>query len=179
MQVSPYKVVLDNTTFNGDAGIVFGERKDVMLNVKANTLNFDNYIKSIPEEIRAKSFTERMNYRFSKLGVLNDFDMVLNADANLVIYEGLPFENVRFKGNILQSNLEVEELSIERVANTSIELSGKVSGFGDKAKFEDLCKDLFDSTLDSVRKAHKIGNIPSIEIKLKKIVLPMDIIIYI
>ena len=130
--------ILDNTTFNGDAGLVFGERKDIMINVSANSLNFDNYINSLPNEIKAKSFAERLNYRFSKLGVLNDFDMVLNADANLVIYEGIPFETVKFKGNLLQSNLEIEEFNVERVANTSPNIKGKISGFGERAKFENL-----------------------------------------
>ena len=138
LQISPYKIVLDNTTFNGDAGLVFGERKDIMINVSANSLNFDNYINSLPNEIKAKSFAERLNYRFSKLGVLNDFDMVLNADANLVIYEGIPFETVKFKGNLLQSNLEIEEFNVERVANTSLNIKGKISGFGERAKFENL-----------------------------------------
>ncbi|MBR2922140.1 MAG: AsmA family protein [Alphaproteobacteria bacterium] len=138
MQISPYKIVLDNTTFNGDAGIVFGERKDIIINVSANSLNFDNYIKSLPDEIKAKSFIDRLNYRFSKLGVLNDFDMVLNADANLVIYEGVPFETLSFKGSLLQSNLEIEELNVEEVANTSLNIKGNVSGFGEKAKFENL-----------------------------------------
>ncbi|MBR1949173.1 MAG: hypothetical protein IKA30_05215, partial [Alphaproteobacteria bacterium] len=137
-QISPYKVVLDNTTFNGDAGFVFGERKDIMLNVNADTLNFDNYINSIPEEIKAKSFADRLRYRFSKLGMFNDFDMVLNANANLVIYEGLPFEKVKFKGNILQSNLELDQVEIGNVANTSFKLKGKVSGFGSVPSFDNL-----------------------------------------
>ena len=137
-QVSPFKVVLDNTTFSGDAGVVLGERKDIMLNVNANTLNFDNYINSIPEEIKVKNFADRMNYRFSKLNSLNDFDMVLNANANLVIYESLPFEKVKFKGNILQGKMEIENLNIERAANTKLDFSGKISGFGSKANFEDM-----------------------------------------
>ena len=141
-QISPYKVVLDNTTFNGDFGMVLGDRKDIMLNISADTLNFDNYINSIPEEIKAKSFGERLNYRFSKLGVFNDFDMVMNADSNLVIYENLPFENVKFKGNILQGTLDLEELTIEKAANTKIGLNGKISGFGNKANFENLQYDI-------------------------------------
>ncbi len=137
IQVSPYKFVLDNTTFNGDVGIILGDRTDVILNVSADTLNFDNYINSIPDEIKAKDFGDRLNYRFSKLGVLNSFDMVLNADANLVIYEGLPFESVKFEGNILNGNLEVENLSIAKVANTTVGLSGQVNGFGKAAHFEE------------------------------------------
>lgn len=136
IQISPYRVVLDNTTFNGDAGIIFGDRTDVMLNVSADTLNFDNYINSIPDEIKIKDFGDRLNYRFSKLGSLDKFDMVLNADSNLVIYESLPFENVKFKGNLLKGKLEVEELSVAKVANTKVDMKGSVSGFGSSAKFE-------------------------------------------
>lgn len=138
VQVSPFKAVLDNTTFNGDVGVVLSERKDIMLNISANILNFDNYINSIPEDIKVKNFADRMAYRFSKLGLLNDFDMVLNANANLVIYEGLPFEKVIFKGNILQGNMEIETLKVDKIANTSLDFSGKVSGFGSKPNFENF-----------------------------------------
>ncbi len=155
VQVTPFKIVLDNTTFNGDAGLVLGDRKDIMLNVNANTLNFDNYINSIPEEIKVKNFAERMNYRFSKLGMLNDFDMVLNADANLVIYENLPFEKVKFKGNILQGNMEIDTLTVEKVANTSLDLSGKISGLGSKPNFENMQYSV--ETQDVVNMIEKFG----------------------
>ena len=138
LQISPYKITLDKSTLSGEAGVVLGARKDIMLVVSADTINFDNYISSLPEEEKSKSWAERMAYRFSKLSVLNDFDMVLNAKADLVIYESMPFEKVDFKGNILNGTMDVEYCKIEQVANTAVGLKGKVSGFGSVPLLDNL-----------------------------------------
>ena len=130
IQISPYKITLDKSTLSGEAGIVFGDRKDFMLVVNADTINFDNYISSLPEEEKAKSWGERMAYRFGRLGFLNDFDMVLDAKADMVIYESMPFERVDFKGNILNGEMEIEYAKVEQVANTAIDVKGKIGGFG-------------------------------------------------
>ena len=138
IQVSPYKITLDKSTLSGEAGIVLGDRKDIMLVLNADTINFDNYISSIPEEQKSKMWAERMAYRFSKLGVLNDFDIVLNAKADLIIYESMPFEKVDFKGNILKGLMDIEYCKVEQVANTSLGLTGKISGFGGIPQMESL-----------------------------------------
>ncbi len=130
MQISPYKVTLDKSTFTGEAGVVWGDKKDIMLVVNSDTINFDNYISSLPEEEKAKSWAERMAYRFSKLGMLNDFDLVLDAKADLAIYESMPFEKIVFKGNVLNGVMDVENCQIGKVANTAVGLKGKLSGFG-------------------------------------------------
>ena len=54
---------------------------------------------------------QRMQYRFSKLGFLNDFDMQITAKLDLGIYESLPFEKVDFKANLLNGKLEIERPS--------------------------------------------------------------------
>lgn len=138
IQVSPYKITLDKSTMTGEAGIVLGDKKDIMLVINADTINFDNYISSLPDEEKSKSWAERMAYRFSKLGVLNDFDMVLDAKADLAIYESMPFEKVDFKGNLLNGAMEIEYCKIEQVANTAVGLKGKVSGFGNLPQMDNL-----------------------------------------
>ena len=138
VQVSPYKITIDKSTFSGEATYVSGERKDLMLVVQADTVNFDNYISSLPEEERVKSWTERMAYRFKKLNVLNDFDMELDAKADLVIYESMPFEKVDFKGNLFQGKADIEYCKIEQVANTGFVLKGSLAGFGNSIQMDNL-----------------------------------------
>ena len=138
IQISPYKITLDKSTLTGEAGIVIGERNDFMLVVNADTINFDNYISSLPEEEKSKSWAERMAYRFGRLGMLNDFDLVLDAKADLVIYENMPFEKVDFKGNILNGEMEIEYAKVEQVANTAVNLSGKLGGFGSTPQMTDF-----------------------------------------
>ncbi len=150
MQISPYKVTLDKSTFSGEAGIVWGARKDIMLVVNTDTVNFDNYISSLPEEEKAKSWAERMAYRFSKLGMLNDFDMVLDAKADLAIYESMPFEKIIFKGNVLQGVMDIENCQIGKVANTAVSLKGKLSGFGSAPQTEGLQYDISSNDIASL-----------------------------
>ncbi len=141
-QLSPIKVSLDKSTLSGEVGVILGERKDIMLVLTADTINFDNYISSLPEEEKSKTWAQRMAYRFSKLGILNDFDMVLNAKADLVIYESMPFEKVDFKGNILKGKMDIEYCNIEKVANTYVGLKGSVAGFGNIPQMDNLQYDI-------------------------------------
>ena len=150
VQISPYKLMLDKSTFSGEAGLVIGKRKDVMLVVKADTVNFDNYISSLPDEEKKKNWVERMKYRFGKLSVLNDFDMVLDAKADLLIYEGMPFEKVDFKGNILNGVMDIEQAKIGQIANTAVGIKGKISGFGSVPQMDMLQYDLKTNDLSSL-----------------------------
>lgn len=150
MQISPFKLTLDKTTVNGEAGIVWGNKKDIMLIAKADAINFDNYIAALPEEAKGKNWLERVGYRFSQLGMLNDIDLVLDTKADLIIYESMPFEKVAFKGNILNKKAEIEYLNIEKIANTKIDLSGKISGFGAIPQVEDFHYNLKSSDISSL-----------------------------
>lgn len=164
VQISPFKITLDKSTLSGEAGIIFGERKDIMLVLDADTINFDNYISSLPKEERAKTWAQRMAYRFSKLGVLNDFDMVLNARADLVIYESMPFEKVDFKGNILNGRMEIEYCNIEKVANTYVGLKGAVAGFGNSPQMDNLQYDIKSGDVISLINKLEL-NVPSLDYK--------------
>lgn len=138
IQVSPFKFTLDKSSLSGEAGIKLGARNDMMLILNADMINFDNYISALPAEEKEKNWAQRMAYRFSKLGVLNDFDMQLTAKMDLGIYENMPFEKVDFSGNLLDGKLDISKLQIGSVANSKIELSGMLSGFGGAPVFENL-----------------------------------------
>ena len=164
LQISPYKVTMDKSTLTGEAGVILGDRMDIMLVVNADTINFDNYISSIPEEEKAKNWFERMVYRFGKLGILNDFDLVLDAKAGLLIYESMPFEKVDFKGNILNGNMEIEYAKIEKMANTSLGLKGNVSGFGMSPKVDNLQYEINSSDVASLINKLEL-NVPDLDYK--------------
>lgn len=138
IQISPFKFTLDKSTLSGEAGIKRGERNDILLSVNADMINFDNYIKALPAEEKEKNWAQRMAYRFSKLGFLNDFDMQLKAKTDVAIYEKMPFERVDFQGNLLNGKLDIEKLQIGSVANSKMEFKGGLSGFGQAPNFEEL-----------------------------------------
>lgn len=75
VKIAPIDLILDKTAVKGEIGIIRGPRKSLFMNLNADSINFDNYIKSLPKEEAAKSFAERMNYKFKQLGFLNDYDV--------------------------------------------------------------------------------------------------------
>ncbi len=150
MQISPFKFTLDKTTLSGEAGIVLGNKKDFMIIAQADTINFDNYISSLPDEVKLKSWLERILYRFQKTDFLNNIDMVLDTKADLIIYENMPFENVKLKGNILNQIAEIENFSIDKIANSQIIANGKISGFGDIPQFDNFNCEIHSTDISSL-----------------------------
>lgn len=138
IQVSPFNVTIDKSSLSGEAGIKLIGRPDLMLVLNTDMINFDNYISSLPVEEKNKSWAERMRYRFSKLGMFNDFDMQVTAKADLAIYESMPFEKVDFDAVLLNGKMDINKLSVNSVANASVEVLGQVSGFGDMPSLNEL-----------------------------------------
>lgn len=138
IQISPFSITIDKSSVSGEAGVKTGERLDALLILNADTINFDNYISQLPKEEQEKNFAQRMQYRFSKLGFLKDFEMQVIAKLDLGIYESMPFEKVEFNAVLLNGNLDIERLKIGSVANSEIEASGQVKGFGDVPACENL-----------------------------------------
>lgn len=150
IQLSPFKLTLDKSTATGEIGFILGDKKDIMVITQIDTINFDNYISSIPDEIKNKKWLERVLYRFGKMSMLNDIDLVLDAKADLVIYENMPFEKVAIKGNILNKKAEIENISVDKVANTKINLKGNLSGFGSFPQLTNFNYDIKSSDITSL-----------------------------
>lgn len=138
IQVSPFALTVDKSSLSGEAGIKLGQRPDILLVLNADSVNFDNYIAALPVEEQEKSWAQRMQYRFGKLGIVNDFDMQLRANLDLAIYENMPFEKVEVSANLLDGKLEVKQLQINSVANSQMEFAGVVKGFGAVPAYENL-----------------------------------------
>lgn len=137
--ISPYSLTLDKSSFAGEAGIKLGgTRKDMMLTVNGDSVNFDNYIPEMPVETKNQNWLERMKYRFSKLGFLNDFDMQLTTKLDLAIYDTMPFENIDLKVNLFDGKADIEKLTIGSVINSKFDISGLLKGFGGVPGFENL-----------------------------------------
>ena len=138
IQISPFALTIDKSSLSGEAGVKLGQRPDILLVLKADSVNFDNYIAALPVEEQEKSWAQRMQYRFGKLGIVNDFDMQLKASFDLAIYENMPFEKVDVAANLLDGKLEVKQLHINSVANSQMEFAGIVKGFGAVPAYENL-----------------------------------------
>ena len=138
MQLSPYEFKLDNMTFAGDAGFIFGENPAAFLIVNADSINFDNYISQLPPNEKEKSFAQRLAYRFRQLDGLRDKNLKLNLRMLLGIYDGVPIENTEFDFTLNNGTMDIERLQIANIFNASVSAAGKLSGFGGYPVAENL-----------------------------------------
>ena len=138
VRIAPFNLSIDKSVFGGSLGIITGERINAFLAISADSVNFDNYIPALPETEKEKSLPDRINYRFSKLGFLNDFDFRIMGSLGLGIYEGIPFENSQFDMDVAQGLLTISKLEIGSVANASVNATGKLRGLGSAVQFENL-----------------------------------------
>ncbi len=142
IQISPFNVTIDKSSLSGEAGVKLGSRPDMMLVLNADMINFDNYISVLPVEEKSKTWTERMQYRFSKLGLLNDFEMQITAKLDMAIYENMPFEKIDFDAVLLNGKMDINKLTINSAANAAVDVRGQVFGFGDVPNFNELNYDV-------------------------------------
>ncbi|MBR2034217.1 MAG: AsmA family protein, partial [Alphaproteobacteria bacterium] len=136
--IKPLSISIDKTSFSGEIGIKRGERDDIMAILNADMVNFDNYIPNLPAEEQKKTWRERMLYRFSELGWLNDFDLQISTKMNLAIYENMPLEKFEAELNLLDGKMQIEKLQIMSIAGATMDLSGEVGGFGQTPSFNEL-----------------------------------------
>ncbi len=142
IKISPLELTLDKTVVSGEVGIIRGERPQVYMALNSDSINFDNYIKGLPEEYLEKSAKEKMTYRFSKLADLNNWDVDFRGGLDLGIYENVPFENTMFNFKLSQGVMKINQLTIGNVGNAKLSFEGEVSGFGKAPKVENLKYDV-------------------------------------
>ncbi|MBE6444822.1 MAG: AsmA family protein [Alphaproteobacteria bacterium] len=148
--ISPLSLTLDRSNIEGEVAIKRGERKDIMLKLNADMINFDNYFAGLASEDTKKSWVKKMKMHIDKFTWLNDLDMQIEANAGVAIYEATPFENIELKANLLNGKLDIEELKIGSTANANIDIKGGVSGFGSDIVFDELSYEIKTSDVNSL-----------------------------
>ncbi len=152
--INPIELSLDKSKFSGEIGIINGERKNFYVDLVSDMINFDNYFKPMPKEEAQKDFASRMNYRFSKLAMLNDFDMQLKIKLDLGIYENTPIENLMMKAALKDGVLSISSLNVGSIANAILSAQGNLKGFGQSPVFENIKYEL--STKDVASMLNKL-----------------------
>lgn len=155
IKLGDFKALIDKTTLSGNFGIVLGDRPNIWASFDVDVINFDNYFKPLSEEEQKNDLASKMALKFSKLKLLNDFDMQINAKIGLAIFEANPYEKLNLMANLNQGQLDVAELSIREFANAAILASGTIKGFGVAPIFENLKYQLQTQNLEAF--ANKMG----------------------
>lgn len=139
IKITPLDFTLDKTKVAGDIAVM---RKDGKLKLLVigdiDSINFDNYVPMLPEDVAGKSLQDRLGYRFKQLSFLKDADVQFLFKLGLGIYDNLPFEKLVAEGTLQNGIMDFKRLNVPSLSGGSLEVSGKLKGFGQDFEFENL-----------------------------------------
>lgn len=139
IKITPLDFTLDKTKVAGDIALMCenGKFKSFVI-IQADSINFDNYIPMLPDEVAESDLENRLRYRFTQLQKLKNLDVQFMLNLGLGIYDNLPFEKMVAEGKLQNGVLELKKLDIPSLSGGSLEASGKIKGFGENFEFENL-----------------------------------------
>jgi hypothetical protein len=138
IKISPLNLKIDKSIIDGEIGIARGERANVLMNLNIDSINFDNYLEKAPANISSKGMEEEFIYWFNKLSFLNDVDMHFDSTLGLGIYSAIPFEDTNLSFTLKDGTMDINNLSISSVKNSSVDFKGEIEGFGSDIKVSNL-----------------------------------------
>ncbi len=138
MQIAPFELAIDNSLLKGEAGIIWGDKIKSMLVLNADSINFDNYVEKLPEIDADKRMVEKIAARFKQLDFLGGLDTRVILNLGLGIYGGVPYENVVSEFVLADNVLTIGKLDIGNAADSKVQLSGRIGGFGQEPVFQNF-----------------------------------------
>ncbi len=130
IKIAPFDLLLDKSTINGKLGIVRANQTKWFLIADADTINFDNYLQPLPDDVQQKGWRERLLYRFGQLSFLKDIDLQYRVGLKSGIWEKIPFENFEMEAKVRNANMTIADARVQSVATGNFNLNGEVFGFG-------------------------------------------------
>ena len=140
LQLSPFTLFLDNTSFTGQLGAKLGKEPHYAIELATDSIILDNYFPKIFGD--KENWRDALQENWSKLTQLDNIDLDLNLRAALLIYEGTSLDKVSLSATSQKGVVNIEKLSIGEVLKSSVDLSGEFSGLGKKLQFSNLKYDL-------------------------------------
>ena len=138
IKFSPLVLNMDKTSFDAKLAIVRGDKNRYFAIIDADNISFDNYITPMPEEVKADTWKNRIDYYVKKVGFLNDLDLQLKADLKSGIWQRTPFEKAHLEVTFKDGTAKVSKFYVDELASSQIGLKGEVFGFGNALQFKNL-----------------------------------------
>ncbi|MBE6450694.1 MAG: AsmA family protein [Alphaproteobacteria bacterium] len=138
VKIAPIDFKMDKTSIEGLIGIARDKRNNVFISLKADSINFDNYIPHLNEDEKKLPFNERLKLVLNKFKFLNNFDFNVNTSLDLGVYNGIAFEKSALKFTTDEENIKIEKFNIENINNSVLSLSGNVDNIADMPHFKNI-----------------------------------------
>lgn len=130
IKIAPFDFMVDKSSVNGKIGIVRGDKTKWFVIADADSINLDNYIQALPDDVQKQGWRERLQYRFNKLAFLKDADLQFRTSLKSGIFEKVPFENFEMEATVRNGVMQITDANIESVATADLNVKGELSGFG-------------------------------------------------
>ena len=137
VSIAPFKLSLDNTTMEGEAGIINDEKFNMFLALKLDTINLDNYLPVATEQENV-SWAEKLDAKFKNLKELNDLYAELKLKADSIMLNGLTASGVNFDGGLQNGKMQLKKFDVVDFAGAKLNLKGNLAGFGDRFEMQNL-----------------------------------------
>ena len=138
IRIIPLSFNLDKIAANGVIGIIRNDKLRLFVALNSNSVNFDNYLSPLSEAEQKLSFAEKIKTILNKFGFLNKFDLHLETQLGLGIYNKIPFKNIGAFLDVDNGVAKIQDLSVGEVAGSRFNLNGTVSGLGVNPSFENI-----------------------------------------
>lgn len=138
IKIAPFDLTLDKSVVSGKIGIVRDDKTRWFVIADADSINFDNYVAPLPKEIAAKTWQDRLVYRFGKLAFLKEADVQFRTSLKMGIFEKVPFENLEMEATVRNGVMKIVDLAVKSVASGDFTFKGEMSGFGAAPQVKNL-----------------------------------------
>ncbi len=139
VKFTPVEFILDKTKVSGEAALARDNDKvRILVIADVDGVNFDNYLVQMSDEVREGTLNQKLLYAFSHLEPIKNADLQCQINLGWGIYDNLPFEKLALDAQLKDEVWNINKLNIPNLSGATIDLSGKVKGYGDKFEFENL-----------------------------------------
>ncbi|MDR1026603.1 MAG: AsmA family protein [Lactobacillus sp.] len=133
LKFSPFEMAFDKTVLKGEWGVAIkkDEPLSFFVSMDVDSINFDNYLRPTPKEIRDEGILKVAEHYLSNVKKLGDADLRAILSSSLVIIEGVPVDRVSLGFDYVNGIMNVSSFSVNEFSNAAIEVFGGISGFKD------------------------------------------------
>ena len=137
--------------------------------INADSINFDNYVSPLAEADAQKTFSEKLGLLFKDLDVLNSHNLNVVFNLNKGIFRSVPFEEVKADFQLSGGKMLLNNFEVSNVYDSSLLLSGGVSGFGTEPAVEGLQYDFVSKNFSALSEKLGLFAAPNLLSKVKEL----------
>lgn len=138
IKIMPFEFGMDKINVTGAIGLKRDRRNALFLSLQSENINFDNYIRPLPEDEKNIAFTDKIKSLLNNFKTLNQTDLHAELTLKKGSYRQIPFENLSVNMDASNGEVAFKKLSVEDIASAKINAEGKIANLGANPSFDNF-----------------------------------------